>query len=119
VLRGWKVTRGSIGLQLARADAYVLGDNNGRVRSPDNIGRRWDHRVRLARAVIGEDELPRLTLHGLRHTHATLLLGLGDHLKVVQERLGPSNISTTMNIYGHDTPTMQRDAVDRLAELFA
>jgi integrase len=37
--------------------------------------------------------------------------------KVVQERRGHSNISTTMNIYSHVTPTMQRDAVSRLANL--
>jgi site-specific recombinase XerD len=46
-----------------------------------------------------------------------LLLELGIHPKVVQERLGHSQISTTMNIYSHVTPTMQRDAVDRLAGL--
>ncbi|HZK35484.1 MAG TPA: tyrosine-type recombinase/integrase, partial [Aeromicrobium sp.] len=52
---------------------------------------------------------------GLRHTHATLLLELGEHPKVVQERLGHSTITTTMNIYSHVTPTMQKAAVDRFA----
>lgn len=117
VLRAWKSVRGSISLQLARADAYVFGDDNGRLRNPDDIGRRWDHRVRKAQEALGYEAVPRLTLHGLRHTHATLLLGLGIHPKVVQERLGHSNISTTMNIYSHVTPTMQKDAVTRLAEL--
>ncbi|WP_345801016.1 tyrosine-type recombinase/integrase [Microbacterium sp. AZCO] len=117
VLRRWKATRGSIALALARPDAYVFGDYEGRLRKPDDIGRRWDHRVAKARAALGVDELPRLTLKGLRHTHATLLLELGVHPKVVQERLGHSNISTTMNIYSHVTPTMQRDAVSRLAGL--
>jgi len=117
VLRAWKATRGSIALQLARADAYVFGDDAGRLRNPDDIGRRWDHRVKLAQQSLGADALPRLTLHGLRHTHATLLLELGIHPKVVQERLGHSNISTTMNIYSHVTPTMQREAMERLASL--
>lgn len=117
VLRAWRLARGSIALQLARGDAYVFGDDNGRLRNPDDIGRRWDHRVAKAQAALGLDALPRLTLHGLRHTHATLMLGLGIHPKVVQERLGHSNISTTMNIYSHVTPTMQRDAVARLAAL--
>ena len=57
----------------------------------------------------------RVTIKGLRHTHATLLLELGEHPKVVQERLGHSTITTTMNIYSHVTPTMQRSAVDRFA----
>lgn len=117
VLRSWKATRGSIALSLARADAYVFGDYAGRLRKPDDIGRRWDHRVAKAREAIGDEALPRLTLKGLRHTHATLLLELGVHPKVVQERLGHSNISTTMNIYSHVTPTMQQDAVARLANL--
>ncbi len=95
----------------------MFGDDDGRLRNPDDIGRRWDHRVRLAQRALGAEALPRLTLHGLRHTHATLLLELGIHPKVVQERLGHSNISTTMNIYSHVTPTMQREAVERLAGL--
>ena len=59
--------------------------------------------------------LPRVTIKGLRHTHATLLLELGEHPKVVQERLGHSTITTTMNIYSHVTPTMQKAAADRFA----
>lgn len=97
----------------------MFGDDNGRLRNPDDIGRRWEHRVKRAREALGAEELPRLTLHGLRHTHATLMLEIGIHPKVVQERLGHSNISTTMNIYSHVTPTMQRDAVARLGELLS
>jgi integrase len=67
------------------------------------------------RSIFGLDELPRVTLKGLRHTHATLLLELGEHPKVVQERLGHSTITTTMNIYSHVTPTMQKAAVDHFA----
>lgn len=54
------------------------------------------------------DELPRVTLKGLRHTHATLLLELGEHPKVVQERLGHFTITTTMNIYSHVTRRCRR-----------
>jgi len=117
VLRAWKATRGSIALSLARADAYVFGDDAGRLRKPDDIGRRWEHRVRRAREALGADSMPRITLHGLRHTHATLMLELGEHPKVVQERLGHSNISTTMNIYSHVSPTMQQSAADRFGAL--
>lgn len=113
-LKSFKATRGAIHLDLARPDAYVFGNLAGEIRSPNEISRRWRHRVEAARAA-GVD-IPRLTLKGLRHTHATLLLELGIHPKIVQERLGHSNISTTMNIYSHVTPTMQRDAVERLAE---
>jgi integrase len=60
------------------------------------------------RAQVAIAGLPWVTLKGLRHTHATLLLELGEHPKVVQERLGHSPITTTMNIYSHVTPTMQK-----------
>ena len=73
--------------------------------------RKWLRDV-IVRAKI--EGLPRVTLKGLRHTHATLLLELGEHPKVVQERLGHSTITTTMNIYSHVTPTMQRDAAEQV-----
>ncbi len=52
------------------------------------------------------------TLHGLRHTHATSLIAAGVPVKVISDRLGHANISTTMDIYGHVLPTMQRQAAD-------
>jgi len=113
VLKSHKSDRGAISLDLARADSYVFGDDNGAIRVPDAVTSRWTRRLAWACAKI--DGLPRVTLKGLRHTHATLLLELGEHPKVVQERLGHSTITTTMNIYSHVTPTMQKSAVDRFA----
>jgi integrase len=54
--------------------------------------------------------LPRLRLHDLRHTCATLLLLAGVHVKAVSERLGHSKITITLDTYAHVLPTMQ-DAV--------
>ena len=51
--------------------------------------------------------------HDLRHTHATVMLLQGVHPKVVQERLGHSKMSTTMDLYSHVMPSMQKDAVQR------
>ena len=62
-------------------------------------------------------DLPHIPLHGLRHTHATLLLQIGESPKVVQERLGHASISITMDIYSHVNPTIQRAAADRFAAL--
>lgn len=61
--------------------------------------------------------LPRITLHGLRHTWATLALRAGVHPKVVQERLGHSTIGVTLNIYSHVSVGMQRDAAEKVAGL--
>ncbi len=51
--------------------------------------------------------LARPRFHDLRHTHATELLRAGVPVKVVSERLGHANVSTTLNIYAHVLPDMQ------------
>ncbi|WP_275168131.1 tyrosine recombinase XerC [Bradyrhizobium sp. CSS354] len=51
-----------------------------------------------------------ITLHGLRHSHASHMLAAKVHPKVVQERLGHSSISVTMDIYSHLMPNMQGEA---------
>lgn len=69
--------------------------------------------------LIRETGLPKIRLHDLRHTSATLLLGQGVHPKIVQERLGHADISMTLNRYSHVTPDMQRLAADTLDEAFS
>lgn len=62
--------------------------------------------------------LPDIRFHDLRHSAATLLLSMGVHSKVVQEILGHSEISMTMDIYSHVLPTMQKDAMVKLNQAF-
>ncbi|MDI3548183.1 MAG: hypothetical protein PWR10_1835 [Halanaerobiales bacterium] len=52
--------------------------------------------------------------HDLRHTHATMLLKAGVHPKVVQERLGHSSITITIDTYSHVLPSMQKEALEKL-----
>ena len=54
--------------------------------------------------------VPRIRLHDLRHTHATILLKAGVPAKVVSERLGHANVAFTMSVYQHVLPGMQADA---------
>ena len=63
--------------------------------------------------IVRKLGLDRLRFHDLRHTHATVMLLQRVHPKVVQERLGHAKISTTMDLYSHVMPSMQRDAVER------
>ncbi|WP_077596614.1 tyrosine-type recombinase/integrase [Oceanobacillus kimchii] len=42
-----------------------------------------------------------INIHALRHASATLLINEGVHAKIISQRLGHSDISTTMNFYGH------------------
>lgn len=56
-------------------------------------------------------------LYDLRHTHATLLMLAGVHIKVVSERLGHSSIGITLDTYSHVLPNMQLDAARKFDEL--
>jgi integrase len=58
-----------------------------------------------------------IRFHDLRHTAATLLLFQGVHPKVVQEILGHSQISVTLDTYSHVLPALHRDAADKLDQL--
>jgi integrase len=60
--------------------------------------------------LLRRADLPRVRFHDLRHSAATLLLGRGVHPKVVAEMLGHSQISVTLDLYSHVTPTMQQEA---------
>ena len=48
-----------------------------------------------------------IRFHDLRHTQATVLMKQGTNPKVVQERLGHSSISVTLDVYSHVVPGMQ------------
>lgn len=63
-------------------------------------------------------KLPHIRFHDLRHTHATILLSMGENPKVVQERLGHANIATTLNTYSHVLPSMQKNTADKLNDVF-
>jgi integrase len=63
--------------------------------------------------------LPKVRLHDLRHTHASLLLARGVHPKIVQERLGHSSISITLDLYSHLTPGLQEAAAATLNGLLS
>ena len=99
-LKGPKVTN----------DDLVFWHPNGSPYLPDGITHAW---MRLT-ARCG---LSGIRLHDARHTHATLLLKAGVNVKVIQERLGHANFSTTMNLYAHVSPGMQKEAASRFDDI--
>ncbi len=62
--------------------------------------------------------LPNIRFHDLRHTTASLLAKLKVHPKIVQEVLGHSNISMTLDIYSHMFPSEHEEAMDKMNDLF-
>lgn len=61
--------------------------------------------------------LPRIRLHDLRHSYATLALKAGVHPRVVQERLGHANVGVTLDTYSHVSMPMQAEAASLVAGL--
>jgi integrase len=84
--------------------------HNGEPIRPNTVTRAWQ-------TACTKAGVKNIRLHDARHTHATLLLKQGVHPKIVQERLGHSNISMTLDIYSHVTPGLQKAAALRFDEL--
>lgn len=76
---------------------------------PDTVSGAWAELAERA-------GMKQVRLHDCRHSHASILLKQNIHPKVVQERLGHANISTTLDIYSHVAPGMQAAAALRFDE---
>ena len=87
---------------------FVKGD--GTSMHPDIFSQLFDR-------TVAKIAVPVISLHDLRHTHATLLLKAGVNVKVVSERLGHANVAFTMNVYQHVLPGMQAAAADTFSLL--
>ena len=94
-----------------RQGEWVFSSREGTPISCHNLtNRSWKPLLRKA-------GLPDTRFHDLRHTCATLLLTKGVHPKVVQEVLGHSNISITLDTYSHILPNMQKEAARVMEDL--
>lgn len=86
---------------------YVLCKENGEPFHPDSVTQKW-------RRFVQKHNLSKIRLHDLRHSYATTLIAAGVHAKVVQQRLGHSDVSITLNTYTHVLPSMDEDAAEKL-----
>ena len=100
---GWK--RASCGLW--KEQGFVFSNEIGDYLSPHTLY----HNFKRVAAAIG---VPNARFHDLRHTFATLSIQAGDDLKTVQNNLGHSTITTTMNTYAHVTDEMKRASANRM-----
>lgn len=80
---------------------YVLIQDNGEPIHPQSVSR-WFERF------CERNDLPKISLHKLRHTSASILIGSGASITTVSQRLGHSQVSTTLDVYSHQIK--QRDA---------
>jgi integrase len=87
----------------------VFCQDNGKPLDATNLTKRF----KTLAKKHGHQEM---RFHDLRHTSATLLLAAGVEPKRVQDILGHESFNTTMDVYGHVLPSMQREAMDKLSE---
>lgn len=74
-----------------------------------------DYLNNFLKKFLRENSLPKITIHGFRHTHCSLLFEAGASIKEVQYRLGHSDIKTTMDIYAHVTERAKNQTADKFA----
>ena len=113
-LRRWKREQAEALLVLGirqGGDTLVCARQDGKPKQPASLTHEFTY-------LVGRAGVPRVRFHDLRHSHATQLLSAGVHPKIVQERLGHSTITVTMDLYSHVSETMQSDAAVRLDEAY-
>jgi integrase len=91
-----------LGMDKITDNDMVFSHIDGKPMLPNSVSHAW--------ARLSSEYGNPIRLHDARHTHASILLQLGVHPKVVQERLGHANIGITLDIYSHIRPGMQEDA---------
>jgi integrase len=89
-------------LGLGKPD-LVFAHVDGLPMDPDSLTKAFDK-------LIAATGVRRITFHGLRHTHISHQLMDGVHIKIVSERAGHANVSTTLALYAAFIPNMQADA---------
>lgn len=83
---------------------------NGKAIHPDTVSGWFS-------GFLKRHSLPHISVHGLRHTNATLLIAGGSDLRTVSKRLGHSNMSTTANIYTHAIQSADERAAQLLDDM--
>jgi len=92
-----------------QSSSYVFTRPDGRPIDPDQATHDFTD-------IVRQTDLPPITLHDLRHCHATDQLKNNVPMKIVSERLGHANIGITMNLYSHVLTGMQKEAADSIEE---
>lgn len=100
-LRAWRKTqtaeRLAWGAAYKDSEGLVFTWESGAPVSGDYVTKQFVRAQRLA-------DVPRITLHEVRHTHASILLREGVPVHVVSARLGHKDASVTLNVYAHHIP---------------
>lgn len=92
---------------------FIIQDRKGGMANPKNISEDFKRNV-----LKYKEDLTPISIHCLRHTHATLLILNGVNVKIVSDRLGHANINITLETYTHVMEEMKKDSADLLDKIF-
>ncbi|MBT2735330.1 site-specific integrase [Bacillus sp. ISL-7] len=109
LLKKWRICQ----MEEDFANGIINGGNNLVFTREDGIPLRLAYLNEKLKIIIKKHNLHSITIHGLRHTHASLLFEAGASIKEVQERLGHTDIKMTMNIYTHVTNTLKEQTASK------
>ena len=99
-----------IGARYKNEDLVFANSETGGPIHPDYFSQYFDR-------TVAKLEVPRIRLHDLRHTHASLGLAAGIQPKVMSERLGHATVAFTQDVYMHVIPHLHEEAADQMASL--
>ena len=110
----------------ANDNDYVVLDRNDYKYTPRNLSMNFTKKVQkfalpkeeYKGSISNYMQLKQISFHGLRHTHATLLIANGENVKVVSERLGHTDIKMTLNTYTHVLENMKNETANLLDKIF-
>ncbi|WP_305143797.1 site-specific integrase [Lysinibacillus sp. FSL M8-0337] len=112
ILKEWKRIQKQeylvLGHNTMKANQLIFSNTNNEYIQPVQV-QKWMYSVQKKHSLV------KITPHGLRHTHCSLLFEAGASLKEVQDRLGHSDVKTTMDIYTHVTKKAQESAIQKFA----
>lgn len=109
---GWHAARQRLDLLATTGNKqqpeWVFTTENGQMLNPTWVSREFDR-------LISRSSAPRIRLHDLRHTSASIGLATGETLLEVSRRLGHSSLAVTADIYSHISPVVAKESAERLS----
>ena len=97
----------------ASEDDFVFTRPDNSPVHPDGLSNAF---TKIMAKVAVDHDIPTITFHGLRHTHATHCLEAGINPKAVADRLGHSSVATTLDLYSHITPATSALVANQISQ---
>ena len=109
---------------------FVVLNRENKMCNPRNVSMNFTHTIQKYKLSLNDVhsskkryltnymQLPQISIHDLRHTHATILLLKGENIKVISERLGHNSVKITLDTYSHVLPSMQKETANLLDSVF-